>query len=414
MSTLLSYKDYLRQVIVDINQQIQKLMSTQSLPLWVNPVNSKFYKVNGYKVGDIVIAINDKQTVIEYLRPYINQIAEYVNMDISTLKERNNWEIDDDFYDIILYGGYILPQLKLQPLTVMSTNIRGFDIWMSTKGSIETDWNFDMPGMSSAWLNLRTQSSDVVELSLDTIIEKVEASNLMTEIYNRYLNNHLRDCHFGANNDWSAIEIDLNKYLDELELKHSSRINSTNDTLRMPVVQAGVGTIGQTLLIKSTTNDYIVASIIKVDQLSIDQPITLSFVPNENLDIVIPTLLEIDGEYIETNTNSIALPNDIHAYAINSKCTINNESLIYRSIGSTYERLSLSTTFGGFRDTNFNVVYTPIGKMERVDKTDIQCMPVEELHRSQNSITFKINPKYVWQTTALNICAVGIKSDASG
>ena len=175
MSTLLSYKDYLRQVIVDINQQIQKLMSTQSLPLWVNPVNSKFYKANGYKVGDIVIAINDKQTVIEYLRPYINQIAEYVNMDISALKERNNWEIDDDFYDIILYGGYILPQLKLQPLTVMSTNIRGFDIWMSTKGSIETDWNFDMPGMSSAWINLRTQSSDVVELSLDTIIEKVEA-----------------------------------------------------------------------------------------------------------------------------------------------------------------------------------------------------------------------------------------------
>jgi len=112
MSTLLSYKDYLRKVIVDINQQIQKLMSTQSLPLWVNPVNSKFYKVNGYKVGDIVIAINDKQTVIEYLRPYINQIAEYVNMDISTLKERNNWEIDDDFYDIILYRGYILPQLK--------------------------------------------------------------------------------------------------------------------------------------------------------------------------------------------------------------------------------------------------------------------------------------------------------------
>lgn len=415
MSTILSYKDYFRKTVVDINEQIQALMTTQALPLWINPINTKFYTVNGYKVGDIVIAISDEQLVIEYLEPYIKKIAEYVGMDSAILLERNNWQIDDQFYNTIIYGGNILPHLKLQPLTVMSTNVHGFDIYISTKGDQTNGYNYDMPGMSDAWLNLRTQSNDAINLMIDSIVEKIEESTVLPDIFDDFLQQHLTDYHFGANvDDPGPTEIELTNYLNKLELLHSTRRNSTNDTIRMPFIQDGVGTIGQTLLINSSSNDYIASSIINIDKVNIDEPITMSFIPNDNLKIVLPTILEFDDDYIETDTNSISMQNGISAVAINALYNMNNvTSVIYRSLGDQTVPLTLMTMFMGFNSVDqYTVNYTPIGKTTRVDRTEIQCMPVEELKRTTTSITFKINPKYVWKTNALNICVSGIKAGA--
>lgn len=421
MSTNLSYKDYFRKIVNDINQDIQDLISTQSLPLWINPVNSKFYTAVGYKVGDIVIAINDKSRVVDLLNPYIQQIADFINLDISELKEKNNWEIDDDFYDIILYGGHILPQLKIQPLTVMSSSTAGFDVYISTKGDIKSGLNYDMPGMSDAWLNLRSfQTTDSVNLALDDIIEKIEESTLLTQYYNAALSEHLKQQHFGITdiNTIPTKEIELHKYINQLEEKFAARVNSANDTIRFPFVHPKAGIIGQTVLIKSTTAEYIVAASINIEKLDKTEPITMSFIPDSELNIVIPTVLEINGEYITgvNDLNNIDIDDDrLNVFTIESLYKIKSDSLIYKTRGSSssYIPLSLSTTFNGFKNKDFIVLYTPVGTAARVDKVDIQCMPVEELNRTSTSITFKINQKYVWQTTALNIYVTGLKSDAS-
>lgn len=411
MSTSLSYKDYFRRTVADINAQIQTLMSTQALPLWINPVNTKFYTANGYKVGDIVIAINNKQTVIEYLEPYITEIAEYVGMDITQLKERNNWEIPDDFYDVIIYGGFILPHLKLQPLTIMSTDVHGFDIYISTKGDTIGGWNYDMPGMSSAWLNLRTQTSDAVNLTVDSIIEKIEESPLLAELYTSALKTHLAKYHFDADViDPSTTEIELNSYLDKLEALYSSRTSATNDLIRMPLTQGG-RLIGQILLISSTTNDYIASGIINIADVDVDELITMPLTAPEELTVVVPTVFEIDGEYIETTTDSIAITPDVNAYTVNSLYTITPSNILYRRVGAISSPLTLSTTFTGFKNEYYTTAYTPIGMSARVDKSEIQCMPVEEISRTTKSITFRLNPKYVWKTTALNVSATGHHSD---
>lgn len=419
-ATTKTYSNYFRYIVTLLNANIADLVSTQSLPLWINPLNSKFYQTdngaNGYKVGQIVIAISDRQLILEYLEPYIRQIARHLDIDITSFKERNNWEIDDDFYDVILYGGYILPQLKIQPLTAVSTHPSGFDIYISTKGGGDKnnidDWNTDMPGMSDAWLNLRSVSSDALDLTLDNIIEKLEESDYLKNIFDEHLQDHLTEHHFNANlNDIDATETALHKYLDKLEQIYSARINATTNILRMPFLQNG-NNIGQITLTASSTNEYVASAIINVDKVDATADIVMPFIPNDSLQIVLPTILSINGDYIMTSDSYIALPNGDNAYAVDSLYTMHDKSLIYREAANGHIPLTLSTLFGGFNTQAYTVVYTPIGSLKRVNKTEIQCMPVEEISRTTTSITFRLNPRYVWKTTALNICATGVSFNA--
>ena len=411
MSSSLTYTDYFRKTTNDINALIHELMSITPLPLWINPINTKFYNSPKYTVGSIVIAINDKNKIIEYLEPYIRKINSYLNLDVEFFKEKNNWQIDQDYFDTILYGGYLIPNLKIQPLTVVSNSNFGFDIYISTRGGHGEEYNNDMPGLSDSWLNLRTASKEAVNLMLDSIIEKLENSPLLEKLFNNRLQAHLNNFHFNAViGSEHVTETDLNNYLDVLEETYSRRTNTTNDVLRMPVIQNNT-IIGQSTIINSTTKEYIVNAIINLKHVDKNSEIRLPFIPNEKLDIVLPTILEFGSKSLlvdPTLNNTVEQTNERHSLTIDSFKTIDANTIIYKhtNIG---EPLSLVSAFNGFLSTNYIVNYTAIGKPNRVDNTEIQCIPVDEISRTETELVFKINPYYVWKTNALNITVSGIK-----
>ena len=412
-SSVLPYTDFLRRMVSKTNDSINSLMSVKPLPLWINPLNMKFYQSPAYSVGDIVLAITDKNLVLEYLEPYIREIADYIDLPPTFFKERNNWEVEYDFYNTILYVGEIIPALKLQPLTIMSTSVYGFDLYISMTGGVGGGFNYDMPGMSDSWLNLRTASDETLTILLDEIIEKVEDSDILPELSNEALNLHLKTQHMNAGLDYSdpdnpipdfTQELALHKYLDSIEDIYASRANATNDILRMPVVQDDV-VIGQTTLINASTTEYSVSSIINYADLDMSKPITLSFIPNESLNIIISTVLDFGGEYLtvdqDVNSTVEVAPGE-HALAVDSLYELTDDRLIYRH-GNIGTPLLIASSFAGFEDKKFVVTTTPIGKIKRTDKSEIQCVPFEEIEREPRFITFKINPKYVWESTALNI-----------
>ena len=140
--------------VSETNLGIQQLLSSRTIPLWINPNNGNFYMANPYKAGDIVILLSNEDEIYFMLRHYLENIAVSIGVDKNFFFERNNPEHDDSMLRKLLYGGYLSDDRYINPMTLVSTSEKGYGLYVSLKNQ-----NYDIPGSSDSWFNLDMSES---------------------------------------------------------------------------------------------------------------------------------------------------------------------------------------------------------------------------------------------------------------
>lgn len=428
-----SLKVSLHKHIQETNEKLQKLISSKSIPIWVNPNNSRYYEANPYQAGDVVILLSNIDDIYFLLREYYEKIAEKIGLDISIFKERNNPELNnEELIKLVIYGGFLTSDKYINPLTIVSTSKNGYGIYVSLK-----DNNYDIPGVSDSWFNLdMSESLNTMQLQLARIISILTSKSYITEISgtaqnygnsnDTYLNNridlHNDKYHFGEGARYRSGEYvsqdDIIDKLAKIEAEIKSNTNTTTSVLKNPFI-FNDRIVGESTTILQTTGQMNFYCILNIEDLPRDTNLTISFVPSKTSNIICPIVLRTNNgiitvddpskdEYIEIDTR-----NDSERYAwhvdsfvkISNEDGVDNNIVINTNVG--YTGVDFKNYFTGFKDKTYIVSFTPIGTDTRTDNIAIYGSPIREISRSKTDLVFQIRSDYIWNITGLAIAITG-------
>lgn len=428
-----SLKVSLHKHIQETNEKLQKLVSSKSIPIWVNPNNSRYYEANPYQAGDVVILLSNIDNIYFLLREYYEKIAEKIGLDISIFKERNNPELNnEELIKLVIYGGFLTSDKYINPLTIVSTSKNGYGIYVSLK-----DNNYDIPGVSDSWFNLdMSESLNTMQLQLARIISILTSKSYITEISgtaqnygnsnDTYLNNridlHNDKYHFGEGARYRSGEYvsqdDIIDKLAKIEAEIKSNTNTTTSVLKNPFI-FNDRIVGESTTILQTTGQMNFYCILNIEDLPRDTNLTISFVPSKTSNIICPIVLRTNNgiitvddpskdEYIEIDTR-----NDSERYAwhvdsfvkISNEDGVDNNIVINTNVG--YTGVDFKNYFTGFKDKTYIVSFTPIGTDTRTDNIAIYGSPIREISRSKTDLVFQIRSDYIWNITGLAIAITG-------
>lgn len=428
-----SLKVSLHKHIQETNEKLQKLVSSKSIPIWVNPNNSRYYEANPYQAGDVVILLSNIDDIYFLLREYYEKIAEKIGLDISIFKERNNPELNnEELIKLVIYGGFLTSDKYINPLTIISTSKNGYGIYVSLK-----DNNYDIPGVSDSWFNLdMSESLNTMQLQLARIISILTSKSYITEISgtaqnhgnpnDTYLNNridlHNDKYHFGEGARYRSGEYvsqdDIIDKLAKIESEIKSNTNTTTSVLKNPFI-FNDRIVGESTTILQTTGQMNFYCILNIEDLPRDTNLTISFVPSKTSNIICPIVLRTNkgiitvddpskDEYIEIDTR-----NDSERYAwhvdsfvkISNEDGVDNNIVINTNVG--YTGIDFKNYFTGFKDKTYIVSFTPIGTDTRTDNIAIYGSPIREISRSKTDLVFQIRSDYIWNITGLAIAITG-------
>ncbi len=428
-----SINENLSNHVSETNLGIQKIVSSKSIPLWINPNNTTFYTINPYNAGDIVILLSDLNEIYSLLQEYFESIARNIGVEQSFFFERNNPELNNSIMEILVYGGYITDDKYINPLTIVSTSEKGFGLYVSLKNK-----NYDIPGSSDTWFNLdMSESLDSMQLQLSRIISILMSDsyvkNLMKgcndplsdELYtlgpnSTYIENrldmHKRDYHFGDECQDANLNVvneayeELNKIQSEIE----SHVNTTSSIMRNPFIMNGK-IIGNMITVTQTTGQMFFYCILNTKSLEKDKDITIQFTPSDESNIIVPIIprtnrgiITVDNpktdKYVITKDGDYAWYVDSYVYVSNDESVANNITI---ETNTGFEDANFNNNFTGFLDTSYIASYTPIGAEIRTDNVAIHCSPVKEISRTNKTLTFQLSSDYVWKYTGLAIALSG-------
>lgn len=406
---------------------IQKLLSSKTIPLWVNPNNVNFYHANPYNAGDIVVLLSDINEIFYWFRHYFESIATNIGVKTDFFFEKNNPEFDDELINTLIYGGYIGDQY-LNPMTMVSKSEKGFGLYVSMK-----DQNYDIPGSSDSWFNLdMSESLDGVQLQISRIISILTSNGYIDKLTGsctnpingdsygdetrRYLDNrmemHKQFYHFGG--DFGGDVEKAMEKMDEIQAEIESQVNTTTSVMRNPFLLNGE-IAGNMMTIIQTTGQMFYYCILDATKLERDKNITINFTPSLNSNILVPLVLNTSGGLI-TVDNPDTDPNVLtsdgkRAWYAESFVQISNEAGSTNNItietNEGFDEANFNNNFNGFLDNAYVATYTPIGIETRTEKVAIHCSPVREISRTNKSLTLQLSSDYVWQYSALAISLSG-------
>lgn len=431
MSTVdTSFNALLYDKVNEANQGIQKLMSSRSIPIWINPNNTNFYISNPYKAGDIVVLLSNENDIYYLLRNYYEAIAENLGVDASYFKEKNNPELSDKVLSILIHGGYLTEDRYINPMTIVSNSEKGYGLYVSLKNQ-----NYDIPGASDSWFNLdMSETIESLQLQISRIISILTSSGYINKIKGgplingseyitkpdtTYLENrmdlHKLKYHFGENsfNGTNYAEEAYEK-LNEIQKEIESNENTTSSIMRNPFILNGE-IIGRMLTITQTTGQMFFYCVLDTTKLETGKDITIQFTPNNISDIIVPIVLDTSKGIIEVEnpkTDEYVFTSD-HKYAwfANSYVRISNDTNMSNDIiietNTGFEEANFNNNFSGFIDSTYIATYTPIGVELRSDNVAIHCSPVKEISRTNKSITIQLSPDYVWKYNGIAIALSG-------
>lgn len=433
-----SLKVSLLKHIRQTSENLQKLVSSKSIPIWINPNNSRYYEANPYQAGDVVILLSSIDDIYYLLREYYEKIAENIGLDISIFKERNNPELNnDDLINTVIYGGFITKDKYINPLTIVSTSKNGYGLYVSLKNQ-----NYDIPGISDSWFNLdMSESLTTMQLQLARIMSILTSKSYINDIKGQvpndydiihgnsgdtYLNNridlHNAQYHFGENaqhktDDWSSQDDIIDK-LAQIEAEIKSNTNTTTSVLKNPFIFDGK-IVGESTTILQTTGLMNFYCILNVQDLPRDENLTINFTPNKTSNIMCPIVLRTnDGiltvddpskdDYVEIDTR---IDSERYAWYVESFVKITNEDGIDNNIvintNLGYTGVDFKNYFTGFKDNTYIATFTPIGSETRTENIAIYGSPIREISRSKTNLVFQIRSDYVWNMTGLAIAMTG-------
>ena len=431
-----SLKVSLYKHIRETSTNLQKLVSSKSIPIWVNPNNSRYYEANPYQAGDVVILLSNVDDIYYLLREYYEKIAENIGMDVSIFKERNNPELNsDDLINSVIYGGFLTKDKYINPLTIVSTSKKGYGIYVSLKDS-----NFDIPGISDSWFNLdMSESLNSMQLQLARIISILTSRSYINDIKGRvpydggmygradntYLNNridlHNHQYHFDEGALFSTArnsKDDIVSKLAQIEAEIKSNTNTTTSVLKNPFIFNNK-IVGETTTILQTTGLMNFYCILNVQDLPRDTNLTISFVPSKTSNIICPIVLRTNSgiitvddpnkdKYVEIDTRN---DSERYAWYTNSFVKITNDEGIDNNIiintNTGYTGIDFKNYFSGFKDKSYIATFTPIGNSTRTENIAIYGSPIREISRSKTNLVFQIRSDYVWEITGLAIALTG-------
>lgn len=429
-----SLKVNLNNQISDTNIKLQRLLSSRSIPIWINPNNSKYYISNPYKAGDIVILLSNEDEIYFLLRHYYEKIATSLGLNALYFSEKNNPELTDEIINTIINGGYLTEDDYFNPMTIVSTSEKGYGLFVSLK-----DQNYDIPGASDSWFNLdMSETIDSAQLQISRIISiltsegyisklkgQVESDNPDENPYGNenetYLENrldkHKTEYHFGDEARYSPTddEVDkasaeLDKILEEIE----SHTNTTSSVMRNPFIMNDE-IVGSMITIVQTTGQMFFYCILNTSKLEKDKDITIQFTPNNVSNIIVPFLLNTNRGILEVDNAEtdpfVLTSNGENAWYVDSFVKISNDANVSNNItletNHGFVDANFNNNFNGFMDTAYIATFTPIGVEVRTPNVAIHCSPVREISRTKKSFTFQLSSEYVWKYNGLAIALSG-------
>ena len=431
-----SLKVSLLKHIRQTSENLQKLVSSKSIPIWINPNNSRYYEANPYQAGDVVILLSNIDDIYYLLREYYEKIAENIGLDISIFKERNNPELNnDDLINTVIYGGFITKDKYINPLTIVSTSKNGYGLYVSLKNQ-----NYDIPGISDSWFNLdMSESLTTMQLQLARIMSILTSRSYINDIKgqvpydggmygradNTYLNNridlHNHQYHFDEGALFSTArnsKDDIVSKLAQIEAEIKSNTNTTTSVLKNPFIFDGK-IVGESTTILQTTGLMNFYCILNVQDLPRDENLTINFTPNKTSNIMCPIVLRTNSgiltvddpskdDYVEIDTR---VDSERYAWYVESFVKITNEDGIDNNIvintNLGYTGVDFKNYFTGFKDNIYIATFTPIGSETRTENIAIYGSPIREISRSKTNLVFQIRSDYVWNMTGLAIAMTG-------
>lgn len=420
----------LRDHVSNTNIGIQKMMSSRSIPLWINPNNTNYYISNPYKAGDIVILLSDVNEIYYLLRHYYEAIATNMGVDASYFKEKNNPELTDEVLNTIIYGGYLSEDRYINPMTIVSKSEKGYGLYVSLKNR-----NYDIPGVSDAWFNLdMSETNESLQLQISRIISiltssgyvdklkggpKVNGEEYVAKPDSTYIENrmdlHKIRYHFGENSFGGTDYVeDAYEKLNEIQKEIESRENTTSSIMRNPFIMDGE-IIGKMMTIVQSTGQMFFYCVIDTTNVERGQNITIQFTPNNVSEIIVPFVLNTTHGIIEVDNPKtdpyVLTANYEHAWYADSFVKISNDMNMTNDImietNYGFEEANFNNNFTGFVDTSYIATYTPLGSESRSVNVAIHCSPVKEISRTNKSITFQLSSDYVWKYSGIAITLSG-------
>lgn len=430
-----SLKVNLNNQIAETNTKLQRLLSSKSIPIWINPNNSNYYISNPYKAGDIVILLSDEDEIYFLLRHYYEKIAENLGLNPYYFSEKNNPELTNEIINIIVNGGYITEDNYFNPMTIVSHSEKGYGLYVSLK-----DQNYDIPSASDSWFNLdMSETIDTVQLQISRIIsiltsesyiknlkgkvvsedsdEKPYGNESETYLENR-LDKHKTDYHFGDEARYSNLSDDevekASKELDKILAEIESHTNTTSSVMRNPFIMNGE-IVGNMITIVQTTGQMFFYCMLNASKIERDKNITIQFTPNNVSDIIVPFVLNTNGGVLEVENPDkdkyILTSDGKKAWFVDSFVKISNDANVSNNItietNNGYVDANFNNNFNGFMDTAYIATYTPIGTEVRTENIAIHCSPVKEISRTKKSLTIQLSSEYVWKYGGLAIALSG-------
>ena len=420
----------LKDHVNNTNQGIQKLLSSKSIPIWINPNNTNFYIPNPYRAGDIVILLSDENEIYYLLRNYYATIAENLGLDVSYFEEKNNPELSDEVLNTIIHGGYLTEDKYMNPMTIVSNSEKGYGLYVSLKNQ-----NYDMPGVSDSWFNLdMSETNESLQLQISRIISILTSDDYINKMKGgplingneystkpdaTYLENrldlHKLKYHFGENsfNGTDQVE-DAYEKLNEIQAEIESHFNTTSSIMRNPFILNGE-IVGRMLTITQTTGQMFFYCVLDTTKLETEKNITIQFTPNNISDIIVPIVLDTSQGIIEVDNpkkdNYVFTSEYIYAWYADSYVRISNDTNMSNDImietNEGFEEANFNNNFSGFVDDAYIATYTPIGSELRSDNVAIHCNPVKEISRTNKSITIQLSSDYVWKYNGIAIALSG-------
>lgn len=428
-----SLKAKLKTHVSKTNTSIQKLLSSRSIPIWINPNNSNYYLSNPYMAGDIVILLSDVDDIYYLLRNYYENIAENIGVDSSYFQEKNNPELTNEVLNTLIYGGYLKEDQYMNPMTMVSNSEKGYGLFVSLK-----NYNYDVPGASDSWFNLdMSESLDTMQLQVSRIISILTSEDYIDKVKggpmdggkeyiiqkedSNYLENrldyHKLKYHFGDesyNPDLAGNIEEVYEKLNKLQTEIEAHTNTTTSIMRNPFMLNGE-IVGYMYTIIQTTGQMFFYCILDTTKLEKDKDITIQFTPNNISDILVPIVLQTNEGIIEVDNpkydDYVLTANGECAWFAESYVRISNEVnasnniIIQTSYG--FDDANFNNNFNGFLDETYIATYTPIGNEIRTDNIAIHCSPVREISRTTKSMTFQLNSEYVWKYSGIAIALSG-------
>jgi hypothetical protein len=406
---------YLVSIVDEINQKLGALKSVADAPVWINPNNSVYIQT-GYSVGDIVVLYTNELDALVSIKDYIKVVCDSYNLDYTALfLEKANPNIDHRLIRTFLYGGVLDEQtgLRINPITILSpTNKRSVYISL-------IDENFDTPGTTQSWFNL-----DDVDRKELGIFQKKKIARLLTQtdvfrdILGALLEDHIRDYHFNANDQSGNSRVnEAAVILSELAETLVNRNNLSTSTLRIPVFVNGE-LVGKTTVIKRSSGNTEVFSTIDTTNLTAGNYIKIDFCPNEESPFVVPTCINTNRGIINCS-DGIDIANSKSAWAVDNYILagrfLDGSNNLFSNSTYEYEKIALLNIFSGFSSTRYSVECTGIGSsqirpsVEMDNSPLVECIDQDHV-RTPTSITFKLNEKYPWKITGVNVRLFGLSN----